>query len=565
MRTLLTILVISVFPLFLSNLSAQVKLKLNVTGQKSNTSAYVTAYAQKDKKTLTISQGRASLELIRYEQYIVMVYQKGRKPFAMSLDTEKAPRELTVNVNLKQGTVEQEDYSPALHYKGRGGRYAARAFDLDEVSDKPKCGALMQEANEEIRKFYAKGSMPRITKSRSGFKDDSAMRKTEHQIGQDIYKLLGKKRALELDLERLNEIGAKEIFPDASPQTKKDACSHNLKILRREKQFYEVSYKLAQSELDKVEVAMNKAVKKGLDSPGKELAKSRKKLEMARQLFEAADLNYKNKKADCWELELRLDLEQTLDSKEKALLEIEINNVRLYQRKQNAKRLYSIHNKMAMDVTERDRQVQLAKAQKFVSDHAKARVAITQNKLKKLMIKDNGTGSQKSQLGIMRRELVKNEELAFQAEMGYLEHMWHLRTVKDLDGDFVDDLFLRQSKLYDLEKLPDRNKPEDFVEGYDPNSSIMEQAEALFNSFVELNEKEDDRGKVQEVEFKDDYYEIVVSPNGAKSYYKNNKPITSLTYRFETIKKFGEFLQNIRIEEEKRKRFLDFFRKRTEF
>lgn len=566
MRKSLQIILPLILLSFLTNdLIGQVKLNLKVSGLKGSNPAYVTAFSEKDKKTERISKGAASLELIRYSQYVVVVYQKGRKPYVVSLDTEKATRQLEANVFLEDGKIIQKDYSPVLHYSNIGGRYSGRSFDLDEVRDKPAFGSQMQEANEDIKRFYTTNQLPTISKERSGFQDDKSMTKTEHNIGQDIYKLLGKKRALELDLERISQNGFKEVYPDSDPATRISACEYNLNILRREKQYYEVSYKLAKSEVEKTEVMVNKQIKKGGAYSEKELKIKRSKLEFAKKEFDVADLNYKNKKTDCWEMNLRADMESTMDPAQKQVLELEINDIRLYQRKQNAKRLYTIHNQMAMDVTERDRLVQLAQAQKFVSDHAKARVALIQNKIKKLEIKDKGTGQLKSKIASAKQDLIKRQEQAFQAEMGYLEHMWNLRTRADLDGQFVDDLYFRQTKLLNLEKAPDRNRTEDFVEGYDSGSSIIEQSDALFNAVVTLSTKKDSRGDVQEVKFNDDFYEIVMDSKGTKTYYKNGKPITALTYRFETIKKYGEYLNNVRVEESKRPKFLDFFKRKTEF
>jgi hypothetical protein len=558
------ILIILITLFITSSSTAQVKLSIKTTGLKSSTPAYVTAFSKKDKKTEQFNNGSASLELIRYTQYVVVIYQKGRKPYVISLDTEKASRQVNVNANLQSGKATPKDYSPVLHYSNQSNRYSGRQFDLDKVRNKPSFGARMQEANEDIKRYFSTGKMPYIDKKRDGFKDDSSMRKTEHMIGQEIYKLLGKKRALELDLERLKKKGYKNVYPDADMNTKKDACQGNLNILRREKQYYNISYKLAKSELEKTEVMMNKRIKKGETYAEKELQKSRSKLAFAKQQSEASDLNYANKKTDCWELGLRADMSKTVNNAEKQILEIEINNIRLYQRKQNARRLYTLHNKMAMDVTERDRLVELAKAQKFVSDHAKARVSISQNKIMKLKIEDGGKGVNASKITSARKELTKNEELAFQAEMGYLEHMWNLRQRADLDGDFVEELYLRQNKLLELKKFPERTNPEDFVEGYDSDGSFMEQALALFNSFVKITKKSDARGEIDVVTFKDDFYEIIMDANGNKTYFKNDKPVTALTYRFETIKKYGEFLANIRIAPEKRSKFLDFFKKRTD-
>ncbi|MGK0390353.1 MAG: hypothetical protein ACI94Y_003105 [Maribacter sp.] len=558
------ILIILITLFITSSITAQVKLSIKVTGLKSSTPAYVTVFSKKDKKTEQFNKGSVSLELIRYTQYIVVIYQKGRKPYVISLDTEKASRQVNVNTNLQSGKATTKDYSPVLHYSNKSGRYSGRQFDLDKVRNKPSFGVRMQEANEDIKRYFSTGEMPYIDNKRDGFKDDSSMRKTEHMIGQEIYKLLGKKRALELDLQRLNEKGYKNVYPDADMNSKKDACQANLNILRREKQYYNISYKLAKSELEKTEVMMNKRIKKGEIYAEQELRKSRSKLAFAKQESEASDLNYANKKTDCWELGLRADMSKTVNNAEKQILEIEINNIRLYQRKQNARRLYTLHNKMAMDVTERDRLVELAKAQKFVSDHAKARVSISQNKIIKLKIKDGGRGVNASKIISARKELTKNEELAFQAEMGYLEHMWNLRSSADFDGDFVEELYLRQNKLLELKKFPERTNPEDFIEGYDPDGSFMEQALALFDSFVKISKKSDTRGGIEVMTFKDDFYEIVMDTNGNKTYFKNDKPVTALTYRFETIKKYGEFLKNIHIVPEKRSKFLDFFKKRTD-
>ena len=41
-----------------------------------------------------------------------------------------------------------------------------------------------------------------------------------------------------------------------------------------------------------------------------------------------------------------------------------------------------------------------------------------------------------------------------------------------------------------------------------------------------------------------DIYEMVTSDNGSKRYYKNQKPITDVTYRFETTRRYEGVLKD---------------------
>ncbi len=508
-----------------------------------------------------MENGRGTLELIKYTQYIVVVYQKGRKPYVISVDTENPPRNSNLSFSFIPGRMTNEDFRPQKHYEGKGGRFSVMDFDLDKVRDKGGFALQMQKANREIKAFYDKGTLPKIEKKQKQYENKESMRKTEHTIGQEIYKLLTRKRALELELEKLNKNG----FSNSNNSNSQiSTCEDKLNILRREKQYYKVSLSLAEREVEKNEIMTNRQKLSGQAESQRELQNSREKFSLAQQQFEVAELNYKNAHADCWALKLQSEIDNSTNEKENKIRRIEISEIRTKQRKDNALKLNRLHNKIATKLTGRERVVELANAQKFASDHAKAQLSLAVTNLNKIRIKDNGKGRYKAEIGKARKEVVKKEEMAYQAEMSYLEHMWHLRENQDLEGGMVDDLFVRQTGLLDLENLSRRDKTEDFVSGFDPMSSALQQAQALYDNAVKQSEREDQRGKITLVKIFKDEYEIIQKSNGRKEYIKNGKPITSLTYRFETIRVYGEYLDNVKVEEEKKKQFLNFFKKKTE-
>ncbi len=541
---------------------SQVEMNVNVSGASGSGKVFVTAFSAKDKKTVSLNGKKGKLDLIRFSQYVVVAYQKGSKPFVISVDTEECPNVLQFNPNLGKGAPNQEDYRPQLHYSRQGGKYTMLPFDLDKVKDKAGFASQMADANKDVVNFYKTGAMPKARSNQRKFENEEAMRKSEHVLGQEIYKLLGKKRALEMDLERLEKAGYASSIKGENLSAQWEACRANGRMLTREMQYRQIAWDLAKKEVEKEQLVFNRKLKRGENPSGNALSKARTKLANAKEQYEISEINMENKQADCWEIKLRSEMEKLSDSPLKRVKEIEISDVRLRQRKGNTRRLYQKHNALATRLTGRERVVELANAQKFIADNAKANLALAQNKLQILTYRNQSKGGMDNQIAAAKKDIKKKEEIAYQAEMGYLEHMWHLRQQKDYDKDFANNLYARQSQLLEFTPFPEKKIP---LTPEEELAKFEEDAEALFNELIVLEGLDDDRGIGKKLDFKDDFYEIVVNDEGKKNHYKNGRPITALTYRFETVEKYGEFLDNKRFEPEKKKRFLDWFKKKTEF
>ena len=138
--------------------------------------------------------------------------------------------------------------------------------------------------------------------------------------------------------------------------------------------------------------------------------------------------------------------------------------------------------------------------------------------------------------------------------MAYLEHIWHLREKPSVQP-ILDDIFARQNDLLDIVQT-NRPQTEEPVSATETETD----AELLSQIKIESNTREDSRTKT--LTFDQDYYEII--ENGkTRQYFKNGKPITRITYEFETKRQFGEILENVK-NEERRRRLWDLFKKRIQ-
>ncbi len=542
-------------------LMAQVSLDILIQGSQKNISTYISTFSKRDKKTQKVHKGQGSINLIRYEQYIVVVYQKGKAPFVVSMDTEKAPSQISLQAILENGTMSANEFRPLFHFVKKGSSYQKSKFDLDQVVNKEDFAIQMQLAHLEIKNFYEKEILPKDLDIQEIFASEETMKKSEHVIGQEIYLLSKKKKALALDIERRQNNGYASNSPDIELSEQLINIQKNRDFVVIEKKYFEISLQLIQREIEREEIKINRRLKQGQKPSIVELEKKRKRFEVIQKEAQIAELNYKNITADYREIKKLIELEKITDIQQKQLKELEINNIRLQQRRENTHQLIQIHNELAINTTDRDRYVELANAQKHITDHILIKLEIAKNTLLQLSIEDNNSGKLKHKIQAVQKDIVKKEALAYRAEMIYLEQLWHLRNKDDLDAKSIDDLYVKQSQL--LPFVP-RTKDEKLQKYLDRTTDDVEQqAQVFFEAQVEITEITDARGRVKKIKIKDHYYEIVIDPKGKKSYFKNGKPITGLTYRFETVEKYGAFLENYRIEEAKRKPFLDFFKRKT--
>ena len=521
------------------------------------------------------SDGSYQASLPRFEECLLVFYSINAKPEIYSFNTEESLAEaIKLNVQLegpKPRSQERLQSGPAKRYVTQNGSYTSSKFNLDEVRDKADFASLMAYVSKALFDYYNNSVLPPEKIGYTSNTNEGLIRKSEHKLGEEIYLLLTKKRALNSHLQELNQ---QYSNLDNTNETK--ACNFEFTLLKKEATFAKVEFDLAEKEWQKEKLLVRRRENAGGSASSKKVINAEKKKNQKRKEYEIASLNMKNKQADCWELRLQKEIEYEISKGEAAdmdkveIRKIEVNNVRMKKRYENARQLYQQHNSLANDLTGRDRVVQLANAQKYIAEQSKIKLYQVENNLAKWKIKAKKDPALNRQVNMASQEYLKQREYAFQAEMAYLEHMWYLRDRPQVK-DVLDDLFTRQNGLLALEKINRPEEEEDLVEenenpdlaADEPSTSNQGPSDAEILANVRIESRTTENGQTKKLIFKQDYYEIVVDSKGNKTYTKNGKPITKLTYEFETKRKFGDILENVKVEE-RRKKLWDLFKKRIE-
>jgi len=337
-------------------------------------------------------------------------------------------------------------------------------------------------------------------------------------------------------------------------------CKIEYAYLKAEATYIKTSFELAKLEYQKEKLIVRRYEKNNQNANTRKMLMAEEKQNRLEKEKEIASITLTNKQADCWELDAQEKLDIELEKGEAAdqayvsAKRLDINNIRMTSRLQNARKLYKQHNLLANDLTGRDRVVQLANAQKYISQQEEIKLYQAENNLKKWKIKNEQDKIYNSQVEQANTAFLKQRENAFQAEMAYLEHIWHLREIPNVKG-VLDDIFARQNDLLDVVQT---NRPD--VEEPIEEAEEITDAELLSKIKIESNTR--DGGRSKKLTFEQDYYEIKENDKG-RTYFKNGKPITRITYEFETKRKFGQILENVK-EEERRKRLWDLFKKRIQ-
>ena len=533
----------------------------------------ISVFSEDSHQLVPVSgNGAYQASLPRFEECLLVFYSYNTKPKIYSFNTEEgSAAPITLDVQLvgeKPGKAERLQSGPSKRYAGNGSTFVASKFNLDEVKDKAAFASLMATVSTSLFDFYNKNVLPPEKIGYTTNNKEGLIRKSEHKLGEEIYLLLTKKRALIEHLE-----GLRIQYENLDFNNERKACNFEFTLLKKEATLAKVEFNLSEKEWLKEKLLVRRRENAGANASNKKVISSEKKKENKRKAYEIASLNMKNKQADCWELKLQqeIDLEASkgvsADLERIEIRKIEINNVRMKKRYENARQLYLQHNSLANDVTGRDRVVQLANAQKYIAEQAQIKLYQSENDLAKWKLKANSDPNLNKQVNMANQEFLKQREYAFQAEMAYLEHMWYLRE-KPQVKDVLDELFTRQNGLLALEKI---NRPEELEEQEDitaadetpAGSASNEPSDAEILANVRIESTSTELGRTKKLIFKQDYYEIVVDKKGNKTYRKNGKAVTKLTYEFETKRKFGDILENVKVEE-RRKKLWDLFKKRIQ-
>ncbi len=541
-----------------TGLMAQVTIEGSVSNvQQKN--ILVSIYSEGSHQLVPVgADGRFVAQLPRFEECLVVVYSANTQAKTYSVNTdEPASEPIKLFVTMSGEKPNKNNIlinGPEKRYVTDGYAYKTESFNLDNVKDKFKFATLMSELNANLRAFYIDKKLPEEQIGITTNTNEAAIRKSEHKLGQEIFQLLNKKRAQE---KFVQEVTA------AYNQDNSDGlerCQLEYKLLKAEATYTKTSYELATRSYEKEKLMVRRTENSGRTSSTRKMLEAESKMKRLEKEKDIAVITLTNKQADCWEIDAQLKVDVELekgDAADMALIKtkrLDINNVRMTSRLQNARKLYKQHNALANDLTGRDRVVQLANAQKYISQQEEIRLYKSENMLAIWRLKNEKDKRYSKQVGLAEKAYLRQREIAFQAEMAYLEHMWYLRDKPSVKG-ILDDVFARQNDLLDIVQSDRPELVEEVVV-----EETRTDAELLSNIKIESNTRDDSRSK--KLTFKQDYYEIIENSSGRK-YFKNGVPITKLTYEFETKRKFGEILKNVK-EEERRKRLWDLFKKRIQ-
>ncbi len=546
--------------------SQSIVAQINVEGTVRSTKGsniLISAFSENSHHLVPVSDdGSYYARLPRFEECFLVFYSINSQAKIYSFNTDESASQsidLDVVVDGEKPAANQHLSSgPVKRIVTDGYAYKTSKFNLDEVSDKAKFASLMASVSKSLDNFYKKSILPPEKIGYSANTTDTQIRKSEHKLGEEIYILLTKKRSL---AEHLKQLNAQYASLDLESDLK--TCEFEFTLLKKEATYAKVVYNLSEKEYQKEKLIIRRKETAGSNTTNRVVDDAQKKTIRNKKLYEIASLNMKNKQADCWEVRLQKEIDfeiqkgDSANSEKVSIRRIEIDNVRMHKRYENAKQLYKQHNSLANDYTGRDRVVQLANAQKYISEQAQIKLYQSDNEVSKWKIRVQSNPSFGKQLKMAENEYLKQREYAFQAEMAYLEHMWYLRDRPQVK-DVLDDLFTRQNGLLAIVPL---NRPEEEQIEEEVVEETVSDAELLSNVKIESTTTE--LGRNKRLTFKQDYYEIKVDKKGRRTYTKNGKAVTRLTYEFETKRKFGEIIENV-VEEERRKKLWDLFKKRIQ-
>ena len=530
--------------------------KVNTRGKNILVSIY-----SKDSHHLIPVNDNGSFEcrLPRYEECVLVAYEKSNGPKTFSFNTEQSCSEsIRLNITLDEPRPGNRDLlmvGPKARYVTNGTSFSKETFNLDNVKDKSTYAIMMSSISKDLDGFYKNNIIPKRRIGYGSKTQESAIIKTEHKLGEEIYQLLVKKRSLQAQLDVLNSNYSSGAVSDYRQ------CDMDLTLLKKEASFEKIDFELAKKRLDKEKFIVRRRETAGKTASNDGVRNATRNMNTQRRKYEIAALNMKNKQADCWELKLQSDIDAQIESGRSRndaaikIKQIDISDVRYKQRIDNARKLMMHHNQLASDYTGRDRLVELMNAQKYIYEQEQVKLYTKENNLSRWRYKDDGTGKYQKQIQMAQEQVGYQREIAFQAEMAYLEHVWNLRGKAEV-GDYVEDLFNRQNDLLAVPLIPrhEEKEQEEALENI-PDEEIL--------AAVKVNQIVDERGEVKEVTFETDVYEVIIDRKGQKTYKKNGSSITALTYKFETKRRFGEIIERV-TEEGRKKTLWDLFRKKVD-
>ena len=543
------------FILFISSgLAAQVEVQgwAKAIGEGK---IYLSIYGKDSHQVIRVDQdGSYSCRLPRFEEVIMAFYQKNSVPKTVSINTSESNGQISrLNISLEEKYKKGSTISngPVKRFTSQGGRYTNGDFDLDKVKDKLAFGGIMVKVNKDIKHFYTTGQVPSELIGYSSNMDAGQLRKSEHRLGQEVYLLLEKKRGLEKQIQELKAKNAQGFGSSVKE------CEGDLFLLKKEASLQRVTFELAEKEAGREKMRIRRYESSGkTDYDIRKMRSASKAMLNERRKYEIAALNMKNKQADCWAMTLQKDIDgdlsagRTNTSPTIRIKQLDLSDVRMSKRLENSLKLYRFHNELASDLTGRERHVELANAQKHIAELEQIKEKQSRNALNRWEAKSEMNPQYSKHIANAKTNLAKQVEIAWQAEMAYLEHMWHLRDHPELEDAEADNLYDRQSGLLSLEDVNRRPPVVDVEEEATDDASLLSQVQVRIS------------GNKRTIKMDNEEYVIIDDGSGKFRYTKNGKSITKLTYAFETKRKFGKIIENVKVVE-RRQKLMDLFKKRT--
>ncbi len=541
-------------------LNAQVILEGKINHQGVNVQA--SCYTNGGLERIPINDNQEfQYTLPRFEESLMVFYAKGFLPLTISINTRQScPTPIPLSISLDRGNMEDTNYlieGPRARYTTTGTAYQKEKFDLDTVKDKLAYATMMSDLTKDMKDFYIRNKLVSNRKGETTASVNKLIQKTEFRIGQEIYHLLKEKRSARTKLDQ-----QKAAYQGAVEEGLA-YCLKEFNYLKAEAVFRSADFHLAEKEMEKEKLFIRRQELSGQPTNDKKVIKAEQEVKTKKRQYEIAKLNMINKQADCWELKLQNELaaslkDERIDATVTKLKQLEISNVRLRKRKENARQLHKEHNALANDLTGRDRVVELANAQKYISEQEEINLFLAENQVKKWNYKNQAANQFNNQLNLARKNFERQREVAWQAEMAYLEHMWHLRDIPEVKDD-LNQVFNMHNDILAVALKPRPEFEAPPIESI-PTAEISNEA---ILSNIKVSKRTQGRTSVKEVVFEEDVYEIVENSTGKRTYTKNGNPITRLTYEFETKRKFGKILENVR-QEERKKKLWELFKRRIE-
>jgi hypothetical protein len=475
------------------------------------------------------------IPLQRLQEYAIAIYADGYMPMLLSLSTNDILQQsLPIEVRLKKLSAGEEplNFTTTRSASTLQRQLVIENFDLENVNQRSAAIMALSEARKILGDFYTHGKLSAPFQKRS---DDFSPQKIEESSRSIARQLFNAEKQLEhFKLQR--ETLSAQISP-ANCNTleaywrarlAEDKAARDVQDLR-------LKYHLANQ-------AKQEMQGERFDQAAYKMHKNT--LDAAQNRYEISMLQSRSQYAECMSRTLQAAIDSLENTGQTSSIEarqkrLQIDRARVEEQAAIAYRMYRKHNQQALHFSGREQWEELARAQKQIANYNKAQylASITKFELSRIDLELNpGNTAYINSLNKAQTEAARWAEVQYQSDMGYAEWMWALRKQLDV-ASMADDIYVRHNRLMDIAPLSSRNESTDGTE----DVTLLQDAG--------LRITVDSTGAERAIRFGEDTYEIIQHSDGTYSYRKNDRPVTALTYRFETERLFGEFLNNIKVEE----------------